>query len=101
MGDRRQDPNSQLSAGELNGGSTRSFDIETLTGTGARLGGGDQTGGRYGNETEGDRGNSVVQHDAQQRVVDPEAAVVLDEAKLLELVHEEVDARAGRSDHSR
>jgi hypothetical protein len=31
---------------------------------------------------------SVVQHDAQKRTVDGEFAVVMDEAKVRELVHE-------------
>jgi hypothetical protein len=40
------------------------------------------------------RGNSrsVVEDDSQQRAFDFEPAVVLDEAKLAELVHEEVHA---------
>jgi len=32
-----------------------------------------------------------VQHDAQERSIDLEAAVVLDETQSLELVHEEID----------
>src|SRR5687768_15194657 len=43
---------------------------------------------------------SLVQDDAEQGAVDLEAgSVVVDEAELAELVHEEVDARARRADH--
>ena len=35
---------------------------------------------------------SLVQHDAQEFMVHLEAAVVLDEAELPKLVHEEIDA---------
>ena len=42
-------------------------------------------------------GPSVVQHNGQERGIDPELAVVFDEAELSELVHEEVDARARSS----
>ena len=40
----------------------------------------------------------IVQDDAQQGAVDLQAAVVVDEAQLPKLVHEGVDARAGRAD---
>ena len=36
----------------------------------------------------------IVQDDRQEGMIDLEAAVVLDEPELLELVHEEVHARA-------
>ena len=42
---------------------------------------------------------SVAQHDAQERVVDLQAAVVVDEPELAKLVHEEVDPRACRANH--
>ena len=42
---------------------------------------------------------SVAQHNAQQRVVHLEIAVVVDEPELPKLVHEEVDPRACRADH--
>ena len=41
----------------------------------------------------------VPQHDAQERVVDPQAAVVVDEPELPKLVHEEVHPRPCRADH--
>src|SRR5439155_14194704 len=43
----------------------------------------------------------VVQHDTQERVVNLEAVVVVDEAELPELVHEEIHARSRRPDHFR
>jgi hypothetical protein len=46
-----------------------------------------------------DLAESVAEHDAQERVVNPQCAVVVDEPELPKFVHEEVDARAGRSDH--
>ncbi len=45
---------------------------------------------------------SVVHDDGQEGMIDLEAAAaVLDEAQLLELVHEEADARSRRADHFR
>src|SRR5580692_10685615 len=41
----------------------------------------------------------VVEDQVQQRGVDLDAAIVLDQAELAELVHEEADARARRADH--
>ena len=38
---------------------------------------------------------SIAEHDAQEGVVDLQAAVVVDEPELPELVHEEIEARAG------
>ena len=42
---------------------------------------------------------SVVQHDAQQRRIDLNSAVVLDETKLLEFVHEQIDPGARCANH--
>jgi hypothetical protein len=42
-----------------------------------------------------------VHDDGQEGLIDLEAAVVFDEPELLELVHEEVHARARRADHFR
>jgi hypothetical protein len=42
---------------------------------------------------------SIPQHDAEERIVDLQAPVVLDEAQLPELVHEEVHARARGPNH--
>src|SRR3989442_3194943 len=44
---------------------------------------------------------SIAEDDVEQRAVDLQPAVILDEAQLPELVHEEADARAGRADHLR
>jgi hypothetical protein len=44
-------------------------------------------------------GDSVVQHHTQKRIIDLKAAVIFDEAQLLEFVHEQIDARARGSDH--
>src|SRR5512147_3150490 len=44
---------------------------------------------------------SVVNNDVQERGMNLQSAVVLDEAELAELVHEEVDARARRPDARR
>ena len=41
----------------------------------------------------------VAQHDAQQRAIDFQIAVVIDEPEVSELVHEEVDPRTRRPDH--
>src|SRR6476620_4025163 len=43
----------------------------------------------------------VVQDDAEKRRVDLDISVVLNESKVSELVHEEVDARTRRPDHLR
>src|SRR6188474_3560350 len=42
---------------------------------------------------------SIVQHHAEKSAVDLQAAVVLDEAELSELVHEKVHTRTGRAHH--
>src|SRR5436309_12002613 len=46
-----------------------------------------------------DADRSIVKHDAHERAVDLEAAVVFDEAELTELVHEEVHPRPRGADH--
>lgn len=43
---------------------------------------------------------SIVQDDAQERTVNVQSAVVLDEAELAKFVHEETDAAAGGADIS-
>ena len=43
----------------------------------------------------------IVQNHIQQRLVDPDATVVFDEAELAKTVHEKADARAGGADHFR
>src|SRR4029079_14456631 len=42
---------------------------------------------------------SIAQYDAEERIVDFQAAVVLDEAEFSKLVHEKIHARSRRSDH--
>ena len=42
-----------------------------------------------------------MEDDAEKRRVDPNLSVVLNEAKVSELVHEEVDARTRGPDHLR
>jgi predicted dithiol-disulfide oxidoreductase (DUF899 family) len=42
---------------------------------------------------------SIAEHDTQERVVNLQCAVVVDEPELPKFVHEEVDPRARRSDH--
>ena len=44
---------------------------------------------------------NIVHDDGQEGMIDLEATVVFDEPELLELVHEEIDARTGRADHFR
>src|ERR1035437_6088449 len=44
---------------------------------------------------------SIVQNHIQQRLINPDAAVVFDEAELAEAIHEEADAGAGGADHLR
>src|SRR6476469_9964202 len=41
----------------------------------------------------------IVQDHAEEGSIDFEIAVVIDEAEISELVHEEIDARTGRPDH--
>src|SRR5208283_4380265 len=43
----------------------------------------------------------LMQDEIQQRTVDLDAAVVVNEAKFSKLVHEKAHARPGRSDHLR
>src|SRR5216683_6546760 len=45
--------------------------------------------------------SSVVEDDVQQRAVNAQFAVVLNEPKLAKAVHEEADARARGADHLR
>ncbi len=44
---------------------------------------------------------SVVQDDAQERSIDLNSSVVLDETQLPELVHEQIDPRARGANHLR
>ena len=41
--------------------------------------------------------SSVVKHDVEQRTVHLESAVIVDETKLPEFIHENIDATARRS----
>ena len=41
----------------------------------------------------------VVQNGVQQRAIDLDLSVVVDQAELAKLVHKETDAGSGRSDH--
>ena len=43
----------------------------------------------------------VMQHDAQERSIDLNPAVIPDEAQLLEFVHEQIDPRARCANHLR
>ena len=45
------------------------------------------------------RARSIVQNDVEQRPMNLDAAVVFDEAEFAKAVHEEADARPGRSNH--
>ena len=47
------------------------------------------------------RVNSVVQDNTQERIVDVDLAVVLDEAEFPEFVHEKIDPRPRRANHLR
>src|ERR1035441_6341263 len=47
------------------------------------------------------RSELIVQNDIDERLMDPDAAVVIDEAKLAKAIHEEADAGAGGADHLR
>ena len=47
------------------------------------------------------RFESVVQHDAQERSIDLNAAVVLDETQLPEFVHKQIDPSTRCADHLR
>jgi hypothetical protein len=44
-------------------------------------------------------GGLIVQNHIEQRLVDPDAAVVFDKAVLAKAIHEEADAGAGGADH--
>src|SRR5277367_4010901 len=43
----------------------------------------------------------LAQHEVQQRTVNRNSSVVLDEPQLAEFVHEKTDAGSGRADHFR
>jgi hypothetical protein len=43
----------------------------------------------------------IVEDNTQERTVDVQPAVVLNEAQLLEFVHEQIDPRTGCADHFR
>ena len=62
-----------------------------------RCGGAAEASGDFG----GLQGELIVQDDIDQRLVDADAAVVLDEAELAKAIHEEADAGAGGADHLR
>jgi hypothetical protein len=44
--------------------------------------------------------NSVVQDNAEERIVDVDLAVVSDIAQCFEFVHEEINSRSRRANHS-
>ena len=44
-------------------------------------------------------GELIVQNHIEQRLMDPDAAVVFDKAELAKVIHEEADAGPGGADH--
>jgi hypothetical protein len=46
-------------------------------------------------------GQLVVKNQVEQRSMHPDSPVVFDQAQLAKAIHEEADARSGRTDHVR